>query len=80
MPERVERRLGRGVPQSGLHHLDVGARRDQQRREVVPQIVVPEPGRQAVDLLVGRLERENLVYTVSGRGTFVTPQNMRDSK
>jgi hypothetical protein len=42
MAVRVERRLRRGVPQPGLHRHDVGARRDQQRHEVMPEIVVPE--------------------------------------
>jgi hypothetical protein len=36
----VERDLGRGVPQPGPHGLHVGALGDQERREVVPQVMI----------------------------------------
>ena len=38
----------RGVPQPRLDHLHVSAASDQQRGEVVPQVVEPEPRRQAL--------------------------------
>jgi len=48
----VQRRRGRGVPQAAARS-DVVARGDQQRRQVVPQILVPESRRQARHLRPG---------------------------
>lgn len=53
MPVDVEGSRGVGVPHGGLHRFYVSTRADQQRREVVPEIVEGEPFRQAFDFLAG---------------------------
>lgn len=50
MPVRVERRLGRGVPHARLNDFHVGARPDEQRRQVVPQVVEAQPVGHSLDL------------------------------
>ena len=53
----VQSRLRAAVPEPVLHHFDVQAATDQQRREVVPQIVEAELAGQPGDPRPGRSDR-----------------------
>ena len=53
VPVRVEGGLARGVPNSGLDDFDIETGGDEQRGEVVAEVVEPELCRQALNLAAG---------------------------